>query len=485
MLTVNQFSRLRHPAPCWLVWALAGALMPLLSSFDDRRLLLTAAMSIVTVWALLRRRFVTPHKAVQWAGSGILVLGLCSAALSAAPAWGLLGAAFTGLGVVAVVARGRDLRTIGAIGYARFVGISFVLPVILSCVATGATIYSALLSGWTLEYPEPLRDFANIRFFNQYQTWLLPFLSASLVLACPVADVRQTLWRTFLWVVCVFFFALYWRSSGRGTGYSTLLACVAVAVSLGPAGRAHAMRMAGLAIAGYAVNLAMFGLGPASNARMLSAASPGRWYLWDIALNEIIQHPWLGIGPLLFSGIDTGLASHPHNAVMQWMVEWGMPAAVLFVGTIGWLIFVWLRGARRALSKPDSPPQPLIVAVVASLLAGTAHALVSGVIVMPASQFMLIFVAAVAVALFHDPMSHQARSHQAQNDRPTGAHLFTVVGYCTAALAVVYVGVFTVHDYTTRVRHTPPQTSIHARNAGQPRYWADGTLVQFIPAETD
>ncbi|WP_353213991.1 O-antigen ligase family protein [Salinisphaera hydrothermalis] len=405
----------------------------------------------------------------------LLLLGITSSAASSLPSWSLLEVTYTLL-LALVATYGVSSALIGlSLRPERLILLTTVTPIILACLSAAIAIYASLLSNFPLRFPEPIGNYGNVRFFNQYQTWLLPFLSPAFVMPWPIPKVRQTIWRAFLFIIAVFFWALYWRSGGRGTGYATLLASLFVVLMHGRAGMRHALLMAAFAAVGYLVFIAMFPHGGGSHTHHLLSTSPnGRLYLWHIALDYIRLHPLLGIGPMQFAAIDTGLASHPHNAVLQWAAEWGLPAAVLFVSGIGYLYFKWTGIARRLVTRDDSAiPPASVVAITASLIAGGIHAMVSGVIDMPASQFMLVTVAGLAggIALSAAPVA-KANRNPGRLDCVTNIAMRAMVLF-----ASLYVGLFTAYDYWHRQHSPKPTTAVYLRNTYQPRYWLDGTLT--------
>ncbi|MES1956053.1 hypothetical protein SAHY_15787 [Salinisphaera hydrothermalis EPR70] len=409
----------------------------------------------------------------------LLLIGLASSAAGSLTSWNLLEVAYTLL-LALVATYGVAPALIGLpLRPERLILLTTATPIVLACLSAAIAIYASLLSNFPLRFPEPIGNYGNIRFFNQYQTWLLPFLATALALLNPLTRARRGFWIASIFAVGIFFWALYWRSGGRGTGYATLLATTAVILLHGRAGIRHAMLMALLAAAGYIAYLVMCfhgGQGPTDH--LLSTSPNGRLYLWRIAIEYIRLHPWLGIGPMQFAAIDTGLASHPHNAVLQWAVEWGLPAAALFVSGIGYLYFKWIGIARRLVTRDDSSiPPALVVAVTASLIAGGIHAMVSGVIDMPASQFILVTVAGLAgrIALTAEP----ARVNDYCPTRFDAA--IDLVVRAIVLTASLYVGVFTAYDYWHRPHSPKPASAVYLRNTYQPRYWLDGTLTGLTP----
>ncbi|AWN17506.1 O-antigen ligase [Salinisphaera sp. LB1] len=470
----KRFDMARHRAVIG-VWLGIGWLMPIASGFDYRRTLLTVALCLAGASAAVAAR-----KPINGVAGILLVavffLGAVSSAASPLPAWSALDTGYTLLLVVAAtcaLAPGLDALSPRP---ERLIAMAAFAPIALACIAAVVVIAASLLSGFGLRYPEPMGNYGNIRFFDQYQTWLLPFLPAAFALSCPLPRARRVFWWALVSVIAVFFWALYWRSDGRGTGYATALATLLVLLFCGHTGRRHAVAMAIFALGGYVVYGFMFANGASHAQHLLSASSDGRLYLWRIALDQILRHPLLGIGPMMFADIDTGLAAHPHNAILQFAAEWGVPATILIVAGIAWLLYRWLRFARRASRGGEHSRRWLVVALTASLFAGCIHALVSGVIVMPASQFMGATVCGLAFALYGASSRHQAIGALGLPS-PTGRAVFALVILTAAA----YTALFSYWHGPHRGAPGIKTNSVYLRNANEPRFWADGTLIGRRP----
>ena len=113
----------------------------------------------------------------------------------------------------------------------------------------------------------------------------------------------------------------------------------------------------------------------------------GRWIMWRSSLELSFQNPWLGIGPHHFSHYMK--AGHPHMSLLQLLVEYGWPFFILLVSLIIWGFVSWCKGV---LNRIDTHTKTRDIALTAALVSAFLHSLVSGIIVMPLSQFMLILV---------------------------------------------------------------------------------------------
>jgi O-antigen ligase len=63
---------------------------------------------------------------------------------------------------------------------------------------------------------------------------------------------------------------------------------------------------------------------------------------WQFAFDSIQERPWLGWGLRSFSSLyqtETGFwLGHPHNLFLMFGMEMGLPIAIMFVGSIGWIV---------------------------------------------------------------------------------------------------------------------------------------------------
>ncbi|MBR9729125.1 O-antigen ligase family protein [Shewanella intestini] len=121
----------------------------------------------------------------------------------------------------------------------------------------------------------------------------------------------------------------------------------------------------------------------------LDTSSSGRLELWLYAVNSIFEQPWFGFGPMSFAwGEGRPIANaHLHNSLLQVLYEYGIP---MFLVTLS-LIFLYFKQALSQLSANHI----VLESVLFSVLSAAIYSLFSGVIVMPFSQLLLIFLVAV------------------------------------------------------------------------------------------
>lgn len=392
-------------AVLWLFLLLALTVDPFIapSWHDGQRLLQLLALLLIAVLFL---RAPVPDTGWRldfswswgWMPVSAFVLGLVSVLLSAWPRWALLewsmtAALFMAAAIVAAefrrdpVATGR--RTI-AVFYAA--ALFYVLKVLLAYVLMFAvgTDY-----GMSFDVQELFPGFSNVRFFGHVQTLLLPFL------VLPALWWGKSLQQRVLWMLVP---AVWWMlviaSGTRGSWVAMAIGAATVSVFA----RGATMPWLKLQLLGFFAGLllyALFVLGlpellskPAMylhrNADLVSLR--GRELLWSLSVEQIATHPWLGLGPMHFAQRLSEIGAHPHNAVLQWMVEWGVPAALLltvFFAVAGLRFAAWVRHHQSLEAA----------ALLAALTGAAAQSMVDGVLVMPISQLLLVLLAGWACAL--------------------------------------------------------------------------------------
>lgn len=125
--------------------------------------------------------------------------------------------------------------------------------------------------------------------------------------------------------------------------------------------------------------------------------SSGRGQLVEKSFRLMSSAPWLGIGGRHYGCFmktdfhdplnpDNGDAAHPHNAVLQLAVEWGLPVALAVTAGVAWLL---IRIGMR-IGRDQTEDVRLTLALFGGLLALLAHGMVTGVLNAPVSQMLLV-----------------------------------------------------------------------------------------------
>jgi hypothetical protein len=349
----------------------------------------------------------------------------------------------------------------------RALSMALVLMMALYLIDFGLRYAAARLVGAPLLVADLYRGFGHVRFFSQWQSWTLPLA------VLPMLTFRAPGWRITAGLLAALWWALHFGSGTRGTTVGLVAASVLTPLLLRRC-RAWCLAQLLCAAVGFAVAWAAFVL-PATEA---GGGGPGRLMTTQLPSNDIRielsrdalllvrDHPWLGIGPMHFAA-GASLAAHPHDHLLQFASEWGLPFTL--VATLGTLIL--FRGWHRVVSSARQP-SPLDPALAASAIAAATHGLFSGVLVTPTSQFMLALVGALMLSRYNAVLAPPARTGSAG-----GAH-----GRSAAGAAIVTLAVASLACWLPAVARDVPLLVPAARQAyeegvrGKPRLWLLGRL---------
>ena len=264
------------------------------------------------------------------------------------------GALFLGLAcVVAVLACRRkngndnsDEVLAATVGVAAALYSSLVLMALFINLAHGAALARfGLFAGYN-----------NYRFFNHVQTAMLPLLviAASLTL-------HRRIFSCLAWFGLVAGFALLMFSGGRATALSLLSGGVLALLVFRRAAFPLLRNLSVGTVAGLVLYTVLFVLLPSFGNSAVDMVAPqgvaglesdhSRFYLWKLALTNIRESPWLGIGPMHYAHFVNGKAAHPHNIYLQVAAEWGVPMLLGLTAASGWGLW----RLSRAVSACNDP----------------------------------------------------------------------------------------------------------------------------------
>jgi len=284
---------------------------------------------------------------------------------------------------------GRQAETVLAVGICVGAG--------LAVMRFWVTFIQCLDTGRGFSWVSPFLEFANVRFFGQYQAYTL------LLVALPASLSKLSRsWRIVVYLVAASFWSLQWMVGSRAVWAGFVAAMVVVALCMRK-GRLRWLGTQGaLVLAGGAVYLLFASLVLSSpNATAIPAANSvvgrggesmsERVTMAKAAIRLIGEHPLLGTGPgqfgLHFSA--TG-AAHPHNTPLQLATEYGLPAGLAGVA-LGAMLLVF--AMRELRSSAQYQPDVVGASLGAALVMGLVESLFSGNLVMPHSQVMLAVLA--------------------------------------------------------------------------------------------
>ena len=304
--------------------------------------------------------------------------------------------------------------------------------------------------------------FSNVRFFSDYQSFMLFLLPPAL---------RQLIRKGWVRVLGTGLVALYFTLA-LITGSRSLIASHLVLHSvllLYLGNRYKSILFEHLrfwayggiifALLTWLLPLMLFSSsGDALVATSLARADSSlRTELWALAWQTIQAHPWLGLGPMQYAALPNPVAAHPHNLVMQFATEWGVPATLV----LGWLISRQILIRFKTLTMAGLLEKDRTA--LALTCAGTAlmlQSMVAGALNYPVSQVM-------AVLFFAYPIA------QIKAETTKGSSQLHLVG--SIALVMTLVTLTTLQSIQQRnscfyMTHWP---SRHYA----PRFWQQGWIV--------
>lgn len=336
------------------------------------------------------------------------VLGLTSAMQAAQPRWALLewGLLLLLLLTVPAIAAGR--RGLGARADMALILLFFATA--CAHVVTACALYVGMFVvgyGPGFDVRELYSGFSNVRFFGAVQTLMLPFL------LLPAMFWGGTATRRLLWFIVP---ALWWMlavaSGTRGTWVALLAGTLVVVFAAGPSGRRWAKWQLGGLLCGVVCYIVFIRILPQLADLPVSfmhrqgdiLGLSRREEIWSAAWQHAREHPWLGIGPMHFAAHVNEVAAHPHNALLQWASEWGVPATLLFASVWAWSGLTFAARVRAQVYPDKIDPRGVFLAALLAALAGaSAQAMVDGVLVMPVSQMLCVLLAGWALGMTARP----------------------------------------------------------------------------------
>jgi O-antigen ligase len=226
----------------------------------------------------------------------------------------------------------------------------------------------------------------NIRTYNQIQIFVIPLW---------VFLLQNRRFGLIAFILLCANFLLLFIGGGRGVALVLLLLFVGMLCFAWYRPRIYKTLVA-LAIAGGIYQLLMH-FGVAGMQDLYRAGSSGRLEMWlEIIYALNWKNLFFGIGPngyVLFT--HKFLSAHPHNSVLQLLLEWG-GIALLGAGVVVARI-LYVAGNYIAMHKDDELTQALCAVWIAAL----AYSLFDGVIVMPIAQTLIVMFAALIWGRVH------------------------------------------------------------------------------------
>lgn len=359
------------------------------------QLLLVFSASTALLLGYLRgpSSFAPPGNAVLLA----FILGLASALLSQHPQWALKEWAKYASSLAMIVYLGRALRQTAAQQVVLFI-------LLITSAMLAVQFFSFYLASFFtgtrdvnpyLMYP----GFDNPRFYGQFQIMLIPILHG---LSFQQGWHKKLFNQNVIYLALLLQWCIVWALAGRGVVLGLCAACLITLLATRARYKALLLQVLVFAMAGAVLYFLLFfcipewaGLGRDIPSSLRFGLSK-RDVLWQGAWEMMQAHPWLGVGPLHYSAVWNHIGAHPHQATLQLLAEWGIPATLLFLFSI-------MSGMLRGMNRIRSDTNALDAALWIALLASLTLAQVDGVFAMPYTEGWLSIIAGLALARWRNP----------------------------------------------------------------------------------
>lgn len=356
-------------AACLLVSAICASF----SAHDWQRVVQIAFAVMAVVYGLSAGRAQPQVDRPTAVGLALIVgLGLWSSGLAHQPLWALTELALA-IGCAAIAVAFCRVRREGGEPLDRVL----ILIVLLLCLIKSVQyLYAGVIAfsgaSTVLDADRLLSGFSNKRFYGQFQTFTLPLLALPLLLAGVTRPARAAVFA----LLCVWWLIVI-SGGTRGTWLGLGVAAAALAV-LAPAGRRWVAWQGAALVCGLVLYWLLFtvlagylGFQISNDAAgRLTTTLSNRGPLWSQAWHMMVERPWLGFGPMHFADIANDIAAHPHQAVLQWASEWGVPSALCVMALAlraGWATVRLIQARAGSEARSDVLRLCLFAALVGAM----------------------------------------------------------------------------------------------------------------------
>lgn len=333
-----------------------------------------------------------------------------------------------------------------------------------------------MFEGKAFQWVSPFLDFANVRFFSQYQAYSL--LLIPLAAALPGTARR---WQVLVYLIAANYWALQWMVASRAVWIGLSLALISVLVLMRRGRIAWLGRQTLCVVAGgliyvlftlvtgqyaqvTASNSATTSV-PGVNAAMKfgSQSDTDRIAMAEVSLEMLQQSPLLGVGPGQWGLHQSRVKNaHPHNTPLQLLSEYGIPAGLAGIALGAMLLVLAARTLRAGGAGTDDM---VSASLCAALVMGLIDSLFSGNLIMPHSQIAFCVIAGWIVGRAPTPLMFGS---QFKGSRlwAFGLAGTAILAACViAVLAFIYVDVVSSESVNFSPR--------------RPHFWQHGLFIDW------
>jgi putative inorganic carbon (hco3(-)) transporter len=312
--------------------------------------------------------------------------------------------------------------------------------------------------------------YANQRFVSALHALILPAIS---LLACDTTNRKA--WRISGWLVAVPLWCINLAIGTRAIWVAIFVAGIAITWFGNSEARRVVRATAWTALAGVLLYVVIAVFFPQlipqqtalqSRVGALNSTS-GRFELWLIAINAIADHPLVGVGPMHFATLGSRWGMHPHNWMLQYAAEWGLPAMAVLLTSL----YFWVRKSFLAVRLDRTAPVMSLAWFTA--LTAVLYGLLDGVWVMPVSQSLAAIFIGITLGLLDGQSGEPTeKSGNSVLKRRVQPHLTAVIGL----LAALYLTEYTMQTFAQQRESERVFKAVNSSTPFLPRFWQQGLI---------
>lgn len=382
-------------APIFMVFAffcisVVNTWTPFYEWHDQQRFAQVFFLFLASGLAIFYRRAVMSRLGVFLTLS-IFFLGIISSVFSSFPTWALREwSVFSGCVLLALVVAGfcRGYKVADVLLYA--------MAAVASVLAAQffMSYLMAFVTGIRMLHVDVLfTGFSNPRFLGQFQMLAMPVLA---FFASRHLEGRR-LFSLVIFIALAMTWCISYSLGGRGLWLALFFSHLLLMLVAGKFWRITFIQLLAAVVGALLFSVMFFliptwlGIEPVLYDGLRTGLSV-REVLWQAAWAMSLSNFWLGAGPMHFAALHNDIAAHPHQMILQSMAEWGVPATILMLI----LICRGLLSGSRFLRQQEGSEldASLWIAIVGALIL----AQVDGVFVMPYTQTWLAILVGIAIS---------------------------------------------------------------------------------------
>ncbi len=325
------------------------------------------------------------------------------------------------------------------------------------------------------------RGFSNHRFFSQVESVLIPLAALPAITLSEASH-----WRRLGNVAACLLWLLAFAAGTRAFYVAIMSSTIFALFAYDQTGKVWCRWQIRFALIGWSGYVLLFMLAPkllsfsisSDNARLNTLEgglnSSGRLEMWIASFMLILEHPLTGIGPMHFatltqSASTQGFAAHPHNVIIQLLVEWGLPFGIAAIATITtFTVRFWQKLVQNSTTRTKSTE---ISVIAISLITALIYSLFDGTVVTPYTQILLALFIGLTWSLSKEEFKTRQEVHR--------NFIVRLNTFLTRILCMMS-GVFLIWLATTPLNALTPHVENYATSQrGQalwPRFWSQGLI---------